>query len=452
MTKDINEIKALIDSIEKTALEAQSQDRWELNKVQINEALSNIIQESDPRKALNLALGAISKFEILEVESKNFRNKQRENIEALVSNLNLTGAEDEESQQFPEQVNRLKQYFKQYVLEIPKKDNDAEKAESADRALKTFEALFAETRKITAQDINLVDEARKHLEELPKPANDTPLEETELPIIQNTDSTNSVDSNTSALNPNIDLGPVHNLPQQTSDNPSEDKGLPAPDSSLDPTLTDNLTENKSDMPSENTEMPINQNTDAPSLDIDNSPPNLITNSDSLEKQKKTKMNSLKSLKKVNLTLVLLLGFILTTIISGIYTIKTKDQLNSLKGTPQVAGSQDNTDVVAKVGQLVMLPDGDTPTVATVTDPEKLKSQAFFANAQKDDKVLIFENSKKAILYRPSINKVIDIAPINVAGASTQNSSPSPTESPSPFPKRFSPIPSPSPITTPSPSP
>ena len=75
----------------------------------------------------------------------------------------------------------------------------------------------------------------------------------------------------------------------------------------------------------------------------------------------------------------------------------------------------NTDVskiIEKVSKLMILPKNETPTVATVSDPEALKSQKFFYNAAKDDKVIIYSNAEKAILYRPSENKIVEIAPIN----------------------------------------
>lgn len=70
------------------------------------------------------------------------------------------------------------------------------------------------------------------------------------------------------------------------------------------------------------------------------------------------------------------------------------------------------DVLKQVSRHMILPDG-TPTVATVTDPERLKDQSFFVNAKTDDKVLIYTNARKAILYRPSEDKIIEVAPLNI---------------------------------------
>jgi isopentenyl diphosphate isomerase/L-lactate dehydrogenase-like FMN-dependent dehydrogenase len=68
--------------------------------------------------------------------------------------------------------------------------------------------------------------------------------------------------------------------------------------------------------------------------------------------------------------------------------------------------------IKMVGKHLVLPTNETPTMATVSDPEKLKDQAFFANAKKGDKVLIYANSQKAILYDPESDRIVEVAPIN----------------------------------------
>ena len=69
------------------------------------------------------------------------------------------------------------------------------------------------------------------------------------------------------------------------------------------------------------------------------------------------------------------------------------------------------DLVAEVGRLIVLPENEVPTVATVTEPEKLKDQLFFANAKAGHKVLLYTEAKKAYLYDPVAKKLIEVAPI-----------------------------------------
>ena len=77
---------------------------------------------------------------------------------------------------------------------------------------------------------------------------------------------------------------------------------------------------------------------------------------------------------------------------------------------------------AAVSKLMELP-AEAPTLATVSDVEKLKGQDFFEKAKNGDKVLIYKVAKKAILYRPFTNKIIEVGPIqietpSVAGTAT----------------------------------
>lgn len=100
-----------------------------------------------------------------------------------------------------------------------------------------------------------------------------------------------------------------------------------------------------------------------------------------------------------------------------------------------AGAQEEVKkTVAEVGKLIDLPTGEDPTIATVTDVTKLADQPFFQKAKNGNKVLIYANAKKAILYDPDLKKVIDVAPINIGTESAQSVSPTPKPSPSSTPK------------------
>lgn len=81
--------------------------------------------------------------------------------------------------------------------------------------------------------------------------------------------------------------------------------------------------------------------------------------------------------------------------------------------PRAVAEEEVKRVVSEVGKLVALPEGEDPTVATVTDAENLKSQPFFEKAENGDKVLIYTQAKRAILYRPDTKKVIEVAPVNI---------------------------------------
>lgn len=76
-----------------------------------------------------------------------------------------------------------------------------------------------------------------------------------------------------------------------------------------------------------------------------------------------------------------------------------------------------------IGKIMELPTDEEPVVATVTDIEKIKGQKFFAHAQNGDRVLIYTNNKKAILYRESSGKIIEVSSVsglNEGAAPTDN--------------------------------
>jgi len=73
---------------------------------------------------------------------------------------------------------------------------------------------------------------------------------------------------------------------------------------------------------------------------------------------------------------------------------------------------ETSSLIERVGELTELPEGEIPVVATVTNADLLKDQTFFKEAKIGDKVLVFNLSKKVILYRPSVGKIISIAPLN----------------------------------------
>jgi len=90
-----------------------------------------------------------------------------------------------------------------------------------------------------------------------------------------------------------------------------------------------------------------------------------------------------------------------------------DKSNTLVASTSQNSESDAAEIVEKVGQLIKLPSDETPTIATVSDLEKLKDQPFFAKAKVGDKVLMYPKSKKAYLYDAENNKILEVAPIDL---------------------------------------
>jgi len=68
----------------------------------------------------------------------------------------------------------------------------------------------------------------------------------------------------------------------------------------------------------------------------------------------------------------------------------------------------------KIGKLIVLPAGEEPTVATITDADALKKeQQFYQDASNGDKVVIYVQAKKAVIYNEAKNILVNVGPIFV---------------------------------------
>lgn len=127
---------------------------------------------------------------------------------------------------------------------------------------------------------------------------------------------------------------------------------------------------------------------------------------------------------------------LLAILAGIYYYMQFKNAQNLLKNPNLAVEKQTNALTAQVSKLIMLPKDEVPTIATVTDASKLKDQPFFANAVNGDKVLIYVKSRQAILFRPSSNLIVAVAPVNIANneatavpTNSASKSPTPTVAP-----------------------
>jgi len=110
--------------------------------------------------------------------------------------------------------------------------------------------------------------------------------------------------------------------------------------------------------------------------------------------------------------ILVLIFVLACL-PALYFYNKNRQAEKLLKDPNTANQQVINEVVKKVGRHILLPTGEQPTLASITDVNKVKGQPFFANAQNGDKVLVYTQARKAFLYRPDKDIIIEVAPLNV---------------------------------------
>jgi len=134
--------------------------------------------------------------------------------------------------------------------------------------------------------------------------------------------------------------------------------------------------------------------------------NTIPNEDESPKVRRVSFLRRLGLKQLVISLLVILA------IGGMTTgITYFRKYQALKADPTIEALKETQALVATVGKLMELPTDETPTVATIADKDKLKEQPFFAKAENGDKILAFNKAMLAILYRPSVNKIINVAPI-----------------------------------------
>ena len=121
--------------------------------------------------------------------------------------------------------------------------------------------------------------------------------------------------------------------------------------------------------------------------------------------KKSKSKNLKDKKITLVTALLFLIFILAAA-SIIYSIRNNHLKSSANGISKLRI------VEAEVAKHYLLPLNEVPALATVTNSSKLTTP-FFKNAKNGDEILIYENNKIAIIYRPSIDRIVAVGPVSI---------------------------------------
>lgn len=118
-------------------------------------------------------------------------------------------------------------------------------------------------------------------------------------------------------------------------------------------------------------------------------------------------------KKINLKQFLILLLIIFAILGAGGSYYFYGKYSAIKANPNLEAQKETEALVFAVGKLMELPTDETPTIATVSYKEKLNNQPFFKMAANGDKLLAYNTAMLAILYRPSTNKIINMAPISI---------------------------------------
>lgn len=115
------------------------------------------------------------------------------------------------------------------------------------------------------------------------------------------------------------------------------------------------------------------------------------------------------LRRINKKTPIVVGIaVLLVVIIGVYLIffQTGEDLD------------DMITIRSRIEKHMVLPEGEEPAMATIADKNKVNTP-FLKSAENGDKMLVYQNAKKVILYRPSIDRIIDVGPVSIAEPSDQ---------------------------------
>lgn len=133
-------------------------------------------------------------------------------------------------------------------------------------------------------------------------------------------------------------------------------------------------------------------------------------------------------KHFELLIILGISTLILVVAGGIFLTRSLADRAPGQTTQVTEGKPDFEDanyLASFVSTLINLPSDESPIVASVTDSDKLKTNPFLAQAQNGDKILVYKSINKAILFRPTTAKIIEIA--SLSATESAESSPSATQ-------------------------
>jgi len=80
-------------------------------------------------------------------------------------------------------------------------------------------------------------------------------------------------------------------------------------------------------------------------------------------------------------------------------------------------NSEESDLISAVSRHIILPSNESPAQLTIVDASKVQSQ-FLKKTQDGDRVLVYQNNRKAIIYRPSIDRIVDVGFVQIDDVSS----------------------------------
>lgn len=92
----------------------------------------------------------------------------------------------------------------------------------------------------------------------------------------------------------------------------------------------------------------------------------------------------------------------------------------------VSLSSDNQALITQLGKVMELPADELPTIATISDENKLAGIPALSKAKNGNKLVVYPRAGRAILFDPAKAKIIDVISVNLTSQATPSAQPSET--------------------------
>lgn len=113
--------------------------------------------------------------------------------------------------------------------------------------------------------------------------------------------------------------------------------------------------------------------------------------------------------------IAILAVVLVVALGGWLAFREYKQTKDVANNPELAKQEEIKKTIKDVSSHVQFDGVENAVVSTVNDKEldNLKKQDFFKDVQPGDKILVYADSKRVILFRPSLNKIINMTQLSV---------------------------------------
>lgn len=95
-------------------------------------------------------------------------------------------------------------------------------------------------------------------------------------------------------------------------------------------------------------------------------------------------------------------------------IATSSPSDRVAGINQEETQKEIERLIKKVSKHIILPENEEPIVATVVDADALaREQPFYHNIRNGDKLLIYQNALRALIYSPERDILVNVGPVQI---------------------------------------